>query len=300
MSKDSVKTQIDIDITNKISAKSISPLNVGGNMKDVVDLIPDNIIKTIGSVIAVSGSKAILQYDINTVNKDGGSEVKLPTTTEIGKEILFLASNYTGTVSVYVNDAKDIKLSGGTNGISGNQGNLQINANEAYRFIYRTNDYWYFEKIIDIPNNYYQLVSERSTDGTLASNSNFKYPTEQAVKTYVDNKDSRPYKVYTAILTQTSTNNPTATVLENTLGGTITWVRYLDGRYRADLSYAGYILNKTIGFATPGSHSFAASNQTIKVFVGSNASELIVYTTENGVLTDGILHKVPIEIRVYN
>jgi hypothetical protein len=186
MSKDSVKTQIDTDITNKTTSKSISPLNVGDNMKAVVDLIPDTNAKTNGSVIAISGSKVTLQYDINTVNKSGGSEVKLPTTTEIGKEVLFLASNYAGTVSVYVNDAEDIKLSGGINGISGHQGNLQINANEAYRFISLENSYWYFEKIIDIPNNYYQLISERSTDGTLASNSNFKYPTEQAVKTYID------------------------------------------------------------------------------------------------------------------
>lgn len=192
MSKDSVKTQIDIDITNKTTSKSISPLNVGGNMKSVVDLIPDPIVKTNGSVDAINGSKATLQYDINTVNKSGGSEVKLPTTTEVGKEVLFLASNYAGTVSVYVNDVEDIKLSGGVNGISGNQQSLQINANEAYRFIYRTDNYWYFEKIIDIPNNYYQLVSERTTDGTLSTNSNFKYPTEQAVKTYVDGKISAP------------------------------------------------------------------------------------------------------------
>ena len=30
--------------------------------------------------------------------------------------------------------------------------------------------------------------------------------------------DSRPYKVYTALLTQSSTDAPVATVLENTLG----------------------------------------------------------------------------------
>ena len=41
MSKETVKAQIDIDITNKTSSKSISPLNVGQNMKNVVDLIPD-------------------------------------------------------------------------------------------------------------------------------------------------------------------------------------------------------------------------------------------------------------------
>lgn len=36
-------------------------------------------------------------------------------------------------------------------------------------------------------------------------------------------QDPRPYKVYTAWITQTGTNAPTATVLENTLGQTITW-----------------------------------------------------------------------------
>ena len=41
MSKETVKAQIDTDITNKTTSKSISPLNVGGNMKAVVDLIPD-------------------------------------------------------------------------------------------------------------------------------------------------------------------------------------------------------------------------------------------------------------------
>ena len=298
MSKDSVKTQIDIDITNKISAKSISPLNVGGNMKDVVDLIPDNIIKTIGSVIAVSGSKAILQYDINTVNKDGGSEVKLPTTTEIGKEILFLASNYTGTVSVYVNDAKDIKLSGGTNGISGNQGNLQINANEAYRFISLINNYWYYEKIIDIPNNYYQLVSERSTDGTLASNSNFKYPTEQAVKTYVDNKDSRPYKVYTALLTQTGTNTPVATVLENTLGGEVVWSRTRVGAYKATL-FGVFTATKSFGQATlyADINTVYSGNRTFQ-FNRNTTSIMELFHTRNDTNVDNFAASV--EIRVYN
>lgn len=34
---------------------------------------------------------------------------------------------------------------------------------------------------------------------------------------------ARPYKVYTALLTQTGTNAPIATVLENTLGQNVTW-----------------------------------------------------------------------------
>ncbi len=43
--------------------------------------------------------------------------------------------------------------------------------------------------------------------------------------------DSRPYKVYTALLSQTGTSNPVATVLENTLGGAVTVVRNSLGLY---------------------------------------------------------------------
>ena len=46
----------------------------------------------------------------------------------------------------------------------------------------------------------------------------------------------RPYKVYTALLNQSGTNAPVATVLENTTGLTITWSRFQVGVYRGQLS----------------------------------------------------------------
>jgi hypothetical protein len=298
MSKEQIKTQIDTDITNKTSVKSISPSNVGGNMKNVVDLIPD--VKTNGTVLAVSGSKATLQYDINNVNKSGGSEVKLPTTIEVGKEVLFLASNYAGAVSVYVNDAGDIKLSGGANGISGNQQSLQINANEAYRFIYRTDNYWYFEKIIDIPINLYQLQSERTTDGTLVTNSNFKYPTEQAVKTYVDAKDSRPYKIYTAILFQNGTNSPTAIVLENTYGVNFNWSRTGIGNYKVSNSEGVFVNEKTISFFnnSDDQRSISSFYDSINDYY---VSQFLINSSGDPNISpfDGF-YKAMIEIRTYN
>jgi len=45
-------------------------------------------------------------------------------------------------------------------------------------------------------------------------------------------------KVYRALLTQTGTDDPTATVLENTLGGTVVWTRNNPGRYDATLAGA--------------------------------------------------------------
>jgi len=46
---------------------------------------------------------------------------------------------------------------------------------------------------------------------------------------------TRPYKVYTALLTQSGTNAPVATVLQNTLSGTITWSYSSVGTYQATL-----------------------------------------------------------------
>lgn len=55
---------------------------------------------------------------------------------------------------------------------------------------------------------------------------------------------ARPYKVYTALLTQSGTDAPVATVLENTLGGTVVWSYDDAGQYRATLTSA-FTENKT-------------------------------------------------------
>lgn len=43
------------------------------------------------------------------------------------------------------------------------------------------------------------------------------------------------YKIYTALLTQSGTNAPVATVLENTIGNTVTYVYNNPGRYTVQL-----------------------------------------------------------------
>ena len=48
--------------------------------------------------------------------------------------------------------------------------------------------------------------------------------------------DPRPYKVYTALLTQSGTNAPVATVLENTTGLNITYGYSLVGKYSISLN----------------------------------------------------------------
>jgi len=54
----------------------------------------------------------------------------------------------------------------------------------------------------------------------------------------------RPYNSYTALLTQSGTSAPVATVLENTIGN-IVWTRYGVGNYKGTLTGA-FVENKTV------------------------------------------------------
>jgi len=106
---------------------------------------------------------------------------------------------------------------------------------------------------------------------------------------------SRPYKVYSALISQSSTSAPTAVVLENTLGGTVTFARDLAGQYRAILVGAFPVDKTFLSIALPvsGFLSYAArqDNNTLDI-------ESRVTATNNGI--DDILNKTPFEIRVYN
>lgn len=69
-------------------------------------------------------------------------------------------------------------------------------------------------------------------------------PTQTEFENLIDST-YRGYKVYTALLNQTGTDAPVATVLENTLGGTVVWTRFSIGEYRGTLAGA-FTENKTI------------------------------------------------------
>jgi len=119
--------------------------------------------------------------------------------------------------------------------------------------------------------------------------------------------DSRPYKVYTAILSQSGTSTPTATVLENTLGN-ITWSRNSAGNYEAN-SNSLFLSNKTSILISPArSSTFSAQGQFFMPTSYSNESYIYLTTytliETAGVLAktfiDGVISTTTIEIRVYN
>ena len=109
------------------------------------------------------------------------------------------------------------------------------------------------------------------------------------------------YKVYTALLTQTGTTAPVATVLENTLGGDIIWSRNGTGDYTGLLTGA-FTSNKTAILL--GNVRYTLSSVTlipadITVFSYS-VNDVSIGTMDNSSLVDDILFNTFVEIRVYN
>jgi hypothetical protein len=101
------------------------------------------------------------------------------------------------------------------------------------------------------------------------------------------------YKVYSALLTQTGTNAPTATVLENTIGA-IVWARSATGIYTATLSTA-FTSNKTWYVLTNN----IDETHLYRIDATSTSVVTVWSFQAGGSPTDGELTLTPIEIRVY-
>ncbi len=106
-----------------------------------------------------------------------------------------------------------------------------------------------------------------------------------------------PYKVYTALLSQTGTGAPSATILENTLGGTIVWTRNTTGIYEGTLSGVFTDL-KTVCFISFGGNGGTAYTGDHTFQVNRNGVNVVeIRHTRNDALADDF--KVSIEIRIY-
>lgn len=108
------------------------------------------------------------------------------------------------------------------------------------------------------------------------------------------------YLVYTALLTQTGTDAPVATVLENTLGGTVVWSYNGTADFRCTLTGA-FPTGKTIIFTTSAMSDNGDPPHRITCFRNNDNSVILQTFDANGGL-DGVMsstYPVGIEIRVY-
>lgn len=108
---------------------------------------------------------------------------------------------------------------------------------------------------------------------------------------------AKPYKVYTALLNQTGTSAPTATVLENTLGGAISWAYAGTGLYTGTPTVP-FVDGKTwiiVGKTSDGLiNGFAAQGRAEGGDVIVDTGDMVSQTAANDQLVN-----TPIEIRVY-
>ena len=99
------------------------------------------------------------------------------------------------------------------------------------------------------------------------------------------------YSVYTALPSQSGTNAPVATVLQNTLGGTVMWGYSSVGNYTATLANA-FPANKTVVFLS-GNGGIMGSNI-------DSESQITIYSyNDGGDPENEYIQTAPIEIRVY-
>jgi len=103
-------------------------------------------------------------------------------------------------------------------------------------------------------------------------------------------------KTYRALVTQSSGTAPTATVLENSLGGTVVWARSSTGTYTATLTGA-FTSAKTF-IMQPGETGTIAAIKNV-LAVRTSADVVTVTTGAGGTLEDSVLSSYPVEILVY-
>ena len=105
----------------------------------------------------------------------------------------------------------------------------------------------------------------------------------------------RPYKVYTALMSQNGTDAPTAKVLENTLGGDIIWTRDSAGNYYGTLTGAFPVFKV---YAIPGVLDWSdfPDGYYVQRFTNNTVN---IQTYLGFVALDNLLSNTPIEIRVY-
>lgn len=107
---------------------------------------------------------------------------------------------------------------------------------------------------------------------------------------------SLPYDSYVALLTQAGTDPPVATVLENSLGGTVVWTRNAVGQYIATLTGA-FTLGKTVVLIT-GDMGETLGSVFAYLHFTANAINLRTLS-ESFTHSDDRMNGTSIEIRVY-
>lgn len=120
---------------------------------------------------------------------------------------------------------------------------------------------------------------------------------DKAFVTGITSSISPSYLSYVAIISQVGTNDPTVTILQNTLGDTITWSRTGVGSYKGTKGTPFTHQNIYVMIGQPYGAGIGASAR-VSNFSGQNHVSVITFSHATG-SADDVLFSQTIEIRVY-
>jgi len=143
-------------------------------------------------------------------------------------------------------------------------------------------------------NDWDQLFEKVFNESGLTANGNDDNETNGFQLFNAFRKMFRPYRVYTGLISQTGTNDPTITILGLNDVGTIVWTRNAVGQYNGTL-VGSFEADKTYYEITTG-----LSNGIEAFLRRVDDDNLILDTRIGGSALDGALSNTPIEIRVYD
>lgn len=106
------------------------------------------------------------------------------------------------------------------------------------------------------------------------------------------------YTSYVALLSQTGTSAPTATVLESSLSGTVVWSRSGAGQYTATLA-GSFDLQKTFVILGASANGGSAFFYDVQMAGSPNSFNIYIRNAATQIVGDDLLLYNPIEIRVY-
>lgn len=106
------------------------------------------------------------------------------------------------------------------------------------------------------------------------------------------------YLIYTALLSQSGTNAPTAVIGSNTLGGVPVWTRFSAGFYTLTLTSA-FPLTKTHIICGTNANGGLAFFYDIQSSGAPNSFNLYIREASTGAMSDDLLTYNPIQISVY-
>ena len=142
--------------------------------------------------------------------------------------------------------------------------------------------------------DYHQFFAKMFDESGITANGNPDNETNGFQLYEALRKITKPYKSYTALMSQTGTAAPVATVLGLNEVGAIVWTRNSAGVYTGTLTGA-FVSNKTFLYIKTGvSGAIEAKLDLVDV------NSVVINSYASGTLTDSTLTNTSLEIRVYD